>query len=242
MLAFLEAQRGSWAQSTVVRRFASIRFYHNFLISTRARVDDPTSAIRLKQPKDPPKQPFTRDELRTLLAVCRRFQERAILLLLIDTGLRLSEIVGIRRNQIDFGQGLIRVYGKGRKYRLVAPSKATLDALALCLKDAAGHDREFPWYSQRIHGPMTRDGFYRLIKRLGKRAGLSKVHPHRFRTSWACMFLEETGGDVGSAQVLMGHEKVETTLHYAAAIRERRALDVQRRHSLAERLDLGATG
>lgn len=236
MLAFLEAHRAFWRQSSTVRRFASIRFYYQHLVDAGVRPDNPTSTIHLKQPKLAPKQPFTRDELKALLAVCRRFQERAILLLLIDTGLRLSEIVGIRRADIDFGQGLIRVHGKGRKYRMVAPSRQTLDALALCLMDGAGRERDYPWYSQRTHGPMTREGFYQLVRRLGKRAGIRRVFPHRFRTSWACMFLEETGGDVGSAQVLMGHEKVETTLHYAAAIRERRALSVMREHSLADRI------
>ena len=104
-----------------------------------------------------------------------------------------------------------------------------LAALGLCLDG-----RGYPWRSQRTGGPMTADGFYRLCRRLSHRTGIH-VFPHRFRTTWACLFLEATG-DVGSAQVLMGHAKVETTLRYAGWIQQRRALEQMRRHSLSDRI------
>ena len=235
VLAFLEAYRAHAGQASLVRRFASIRFYYAWLVSRGSRADDPTAGIHLKQPIETPKQPFSLDELRRLFAVCRRWQERAILLLLVDTGLRLGEIVGLRRQDIDFGQGLVRVLGKGGKVRVVAPSARTLDALYLCLEDAAGTPRDYPWYSQRLHGPMTSDGFYRLIRRLGQRAGIAHVFPHRLRTTWACMFMEATG-DAAAAQVILGHRRLETTMHYASWVRERRALDVMRRFSLSDRV------
>jgi len=70
---------------------------------------------------------------------------------------------------------------------------------------------------------------------MGHRTGL-RVHPHRLRTSWACLFLEESAGDVGSAQVVLGHAKVETTLRYSAWSRVQLALDQQRRFSLADKI------
>jgi len=231
ILHFLDWYKMGRNDSGVARRFASIRFYYAWLRATGRRPDDPTEGVHPRQPARPPKRPFTEDELRQLLAVCRRQQERAIVLLLIETGLRLNEMVSIRRADIDGPNGLLRVRGKGGKERTVAVGAIALVALA-----ASMAERDYPWRSQRLHGPMSRDGLYRLIRRLGGRAGIQKVHPHRFRTSFACMFLERTDGDVGSAQVLMGHSKLETTLQYAGWIKQSRALDQMRRHSLADRI------
>lgn len=231
MLAFLDWYRGRAGQSSLVRRFASIKCFYGWLIAVGARSDNPCDGIRLAQPREAPKRPFSEDDLRTLLTACRRPQERAIVLLLIDTGLRLSEIVAVRRRDLG-DDGVLRVRAaKEGDDRLAALGTAAEAALRSCMDG-----RDFPWYSQRLHGPMTLDGFYRLVRRLGRRAGLANVHPHRFRTTFACMFIEQTQGDAGSAQVLMGHKKLETTLRYASWTKEKRALEQQRRVGLADRL------
>ena len=208
---------------TALRRFAAIKHYCAFVDSSACE------GIRVPTPPPNAKQPFTKDELRRILAACRRPQDRAMILLALDTGLRRSELTSLSRSAIDLENGLLRVRGKGEKERIVALGSQAVAALRLCLDG-----RGYPWYSQRTHGPMTPDGFYRLCRRLSAATGIH-VHPHRFRTTWACMFVEATG-DVGSAQVLMGHAKVETTLQYTGWIKQRRALEQGRRHSLGDRL------
>ena len=230
ILSWLEWYRGRASQASLVRRFASIRFYYRWLQTEGARRDDPTDNIRLRHPSPPPKRPFSDDELRRILGACRRQRDRALVLVLLDTGLRLGEAERLRLGDIDWSRGLLRIHGKGGKERLVVLGQRSLGALQLCMDG-----RAYPWYSQRLHGSMTRDGIYRLMRRLSAATGLH-VHPHRFRTTWACMFLDASGGDVQAAQVLMGHSKVETTLRYAAWTRERRALEQGRRHSLGDRL------
>lgn len=206
-----------------------MRWYYRW----RGAEPDPTAGIRLRPPPRPPKRPFSQDELRRLLAACKRSHERALVLLLVDTGLRLSEVAALRAPDVDWHAGTIRVQSaKGEQDRLAALSRGTLAALQLCMN---GHD--YPWPSQRIHGPMTRDGLYRLVRRLGQRAGVH-AFVHRFRTTFACQFAEATEGDVQSLQVLMGHRKIETTLAYAAWGKAQRALAAQRRIALAERLFL----
>jgi integrase len=196
----------------------------------------------LKHPPPVAKKPFADDQLQRLYAACKpnRPHERAAVLLLIDTGLRLSEIAGLRRKNVDEEQGVIRVTGKGSKERLLAPTPRSLAALLATMVDAgpdgALRPRDYPWYSQRLHGPMTKDGFYDMIHRLGRRAGVDVAHIRRFRTTFACNIIEATDGDVGSAQVLMGHSKIETTLQYASWTRVNRALKQQRRVGLADRL------
>lgn len=221
LLAYVDERRQCTGPASVVRRFAAVRHYHRWLIARAVRSDDPTDGIRLRQPREAPKRPFTRDELRRLFAACRKPQERAAVLLLTEAGLRLSEIAGLRRADIDFDRGLISVRGKGDKERLAAPSARAFDALRLCMDG-----RDHPWHSQRLHGPMTPDGYYRMLRRLGKRAGVQHVHPHRFRTSFACLFMEESG-DILALQLLMGHEKIEVTAHYARWGATQRALSKQ---------------
>jgi len=213
-----------------VRRFASLRTYHAWLIAQGVRADDPTAGIRLHHPAAPARQPFAEDELTRIFGACRRDQERAIIRLLTDTGMRLSELAGMRLRDMDWGRGVLRVKGKGEKERLLALSVSTVAALRVSMDG-----RDYPWYSQRIHGPMTPDGIYRLMRRLTRRTGIH-VYCHRFRTTFACRFLEETGGDVDALQVLLGHSKVSTTLGYARWGRVDRALAQQRRVALGDRL------
>lgn len=152
------------------------------------------------------------------------------MLLMVDTGLRLNEIATLRLDAIDFDRRTIRVMGKGEKERMLAMGERSMQALQQCL-----NGRTYLWHSQRSHTAMKRDGVYRLLRRLGKRTGL-RVHPHRFRTTFAILFDEQTNGDIGSLQILMGHSRVETTLQYIAAGRARRALNRQRAIPLADGL------
>jgi site-specific recombinase XerD len=231
VLAYLAAFRElGMGASSIERRFAGVRFYHRWLIEERgARQDDPTAGIRVPRASHVPKKPYTAEELSRLLAACERLQERALLLLLIDTGLRLREITSLRRTDIDRGRCLIRVrMGKGRggagKERVVAATPRALDAFDACCADAGGNH---PWRSQLTGGPLTGDGLARIIKAVGRRAGVPGVHAHRFRTTFAVRFLERSG-DIQALQLLMGHTKIEVTANYARWGAEQRALEAQR--------------
>ena len=227
VLAWCSWYRDHASQSSLVRRFAAIKHYYDWLIKHHVRADNPCEGIHLKHPTPPVKEPFTIDELRRLLAACRRPQERAIVLLLIDTGLRLNEISNLRPENIDLTKQTPKVRGKGDKERMLAFGHRTREALG-----AISHDG-YIWHSQRTHGQMTRDGVYLLLKRLGKRTGIH-VYPHKFRTTFAVLFDERTHGDVGSLQVLMGHSKVTTTLLYTQHRKIQRALQRQREVGLAD--------
>jgi len=224
-MAYLDEHRARYTQASVVRRLAAIRAYYAWLGG-----HDPSVGIRLHQPTDPVQAPFSEDDLRLILAACRRVQDRALVQVLIDTGLRLGELVSFRLRDVDWGAGRLRVRGKGDKVRLLALGDQSQAALRLSMDG-----RDYPWYSQRRHGPLTGDGVYRLMRRLAARTGLH-VHPHRFRTTFACRFLERSNGDVESLQVLLGHSKLETTLRYTRWGRVERALAQQRRVALGDKL------
>ena len=222
--------RSHASQSSLVRRFAAVKHYYGWLIETHVRLDSPCERIRLKHPSPPVKEPFSVGELRMILTACRRPQERAIVLLLVDTGIRLAEISNLRPENIDLNQQVLKLRGKGDKERILAFGRRTLEALEACEARSG-----YVWHSQRTHGKMTRDGVYLLLKRLGGSTGI-RVYPQRFRTTFAILFDERSHGDVGSLQVLMGHSKISTTLLYIQHGRQKRALERQREVGLADAL------
>ena len=196
--------------------------------------DDPTSALRPRHPALQPPKPFTEDELRRLLAVACHPRDRALLMLLISGGLRASEVIGMHSDDIAWKTGTIRVLGKGSKVRDIAPGTGTMVALRRLLGSRRG------WVWVRLDGrtpdrPIKRESLWRIIRELGDRAGVEDCHPHRFRTTYAVMFLAH-GGDAGALKESLGHASLTMALHYAAHGATQRALTIQRRLSLADRV------
>lgn len=139
----------------------------------------------------------------------------------------------MRTEHVDWQRGVILVEGKGRRQRYVAPGPTALAALRCYLGGRTGP----VWLGVGRNGgrPISPDGMYQALRRIGARAGVEKVYAHKFRTTWANLFMEATG-DLDAAQVLLGHAKVQTTIHYASWSRAERALAVAQRVSVAERI------
>jgi len=222
---FIAEYRARCTAGATQRRLNSLRAYFQW----RRPEDDPTAGIRIAQPRREPKRPYADEELRRLLAACLSARDRALILLLISTGVRRGEVVGLRPEHIDWERGLLLVEGKGQRRRWVAPGTRTMAALRLCANGTG------PVWRGRRGNALTRDGLYQVIRRIAERAGVEGAFIHRFRTTWANEFLSQTG-DVGSAQVLLGHAKVAQTLAYGEWGRVERALAQMRQHSLADRL------
>ena len=178
--------------------------------------------------------PFTEDELRRLLAVADHPRDRALLMLLISGGLRASELIGIHTDAISWKTGTSRVLGKGSKVRDIAPGAGAMVSLRRLLGLRQG------WVWVRLDGrapdrPIKRESLWRIVRELGSRADVEDCHPHRFRTTYAVMFLEY-GGDAGALKESLGHNSLTMALHYASYGATQRALDTQRRLSLADRV------
>jgi len=150
-----------------------------------------------------------------------------MIFILFVTGCRLAEIAGMQRGDIDLEAGYIKVRGKGKRNRLVAPGAIAMGALDQYLED-----RDGPVWLNNRGGQLTRMGFYYVIYRLGKRASVH-AFPHRFRTTFAHLF-DERAKDPHSLQLLMGHARLATTLHYLEWGAADRALEKQRGIELLE--------
>lgn len=182
-------------------------------------------------------QPFTPEDISALLKACDRTKpsqsdtrtpftmhrptakrDRAIILLLLDTGLRVSEACRLAIADVDLTTGEIHVkpYGTGRKTkgRQVYIGKATRSALWRYLTTRDSHPTA-PLLLTDDGRPMDRNSIRLLIAGLGSRANVSHAHPHRFRHTFAIQYLRN-GGDVFTLQRLLGHSTLEMSRRYVA--------------------------
>ncbi len=211
-----EHRRGL-APRSVQRRLSAWR---SFLRDARARgliEGDPSAGLRAPKAGRRLPQVLDVDEAVRLVelpaddALGRR--DRALLELFYSSGLRLSELCGLRWAELDLGEGLVRVHGKGGKVRLVpvgSQAKAALEALAA----DTGRAPTQPVFQGRDGGPIHPRSVQKRLKLLAQRQGLWKrVHPHLLRHSFASHLLESSG-DLRGVQELLGHADIGTTQIY----------------------------
>jgi integrase/recombinase XerD len=211
------------------RHLVSIRGFYRFLAQEDILSSDPTRLIDL--PKSGLKLPdiLTIDEVKRLLvapdpkkpAGCR---DAAMLELLYAAGLRVSELITLKLQDVNLTAGYVRVFGKGAKERVVpigqyAQEKIrryTNGARQALLKDRISATL----FVARAGKPFSRQGFWKLIKRYGLRAGLRKViTPHTLRHSFASHLLEG-GADLRAVQTMLGHADIATTQIYTHVARD----------------------
>lgn len=225
MTAWLGGLAETQLQSTVRLRLLGLRVLYDYLLDEELVASNPARLIRLRRQIARPTDPLSRDQLGRLILSCQSYQEQATLLLLIGSGLRRGEIFRIRRDDVNFETGTLKILGKGGQYRIVAPGLAAIEALRNALNF---QEHLFPQADEEI--------VYRIVRRLAKRAGIKgRVYPHRFRHTFAVEWCEADGG-IDKLQMVLGHRTLEMTLYYSRANREQRAIETHARLSLADNL------
>lgn len=152
-------------------------------------------------------------------------RDRAMLELLYATGLRVTELVSVKLSSINLEAGFLRTLGKGAKERLVPVGSKAIQALTAYLKHGRFHfkgsDQSPYLFLNRRGHPLTRQGFWKILKAYGKEAGIGKrITPHGIRHSFAT-HLVDGGADLRAVQVMLGHEDIGTTQIYTHVSRER---------------------
>jgi site-specific recombinase XerD len=181
--------------------------------------------VRVVVPPEPEiKQatPFTRGEINALLDEAERSEHsvrnRVLILLLLDTGMRASEICNLRSKDINLQEKRVRVAGKGDKERRIPFCQATRDNLEKYLS-VRGIEK-FQKRNERVFvtcwgNSLDRHGLRHILERLSHRAGVQGCHPHRFRHTFAIQFLRN-GGNVYTLQALLGHTSLDMVKKYLA--------------------------
>ena len=153
------------------------------------------------------------------------FRDRTMLELHYATGLRVSELVGLRHAQVNLNQGVVRVMGKGNRERLVPLGAEAIDWLRRfeqgARQEILGERRTDHLFPTRLGEAMTRQAFWNLIKRHAQTAGIDKpLSPHTLRHAFATHLLNH-GADLRVVQMLLGHADLSTTQIYTHVARER---------------------
>lgn len=165
------------------------------------------------------KQPFSDEELEKLRRICQRERDLAIVEFLYSTGMRVSEAVALNRQDIDFYGKTVIVYGKGSKERetyLNAPACLHLKAYL----DSRTDDNEALFVSVKApHGRLKVGGVEKMIRKIGKKAGIKKAHPHKFRRTMATNMLKK-GMPLEEVKELLGHVKLDTTMIYCTVSKD----------------------
>lgn len=188
---------------------------------------------QVRAPKIPERRvvPFTEEEARRLLVAAKRSRDRAVIMVLLDTGIRRAEICRLQVD--DWSPGFLKIFGKGKKERLVPLSPPTETALVAQLADrkirGRGVDGGAALFACVISGhPMTGTTISSIMRRLEKYSGVKNVHCHRFRHTFAITYLRN-GGDIYTLQKILGHSTLETVKRYLDIVR----VDVETAHRTA---------
>lgn len=234
-----------FAPKTIARRLSAIKEFCKFLYSEHILETNPAQNILTPKQTKPLPKFLSFDEIRQLITTARqkkdyRWQRIAVMVeLMYATGLRVSELVTLPLNAVNYHKGLICILGKGSKERLVPVANHTLDMLQEYLKirqtflSQGKSNWLFP-SSRSVDGHFTRDAFFKDLKKLAIENGINPhaVSPHVLRHSFATHLLNNDA-DLRIVQKMLGHENITTTEIYTHITAAKLQKTVCSKHPLA---------
>ncbi len=229
--AYLLGLRETLSASSIAGYVRALKAFGNWLAAEEL---SPATGLRaLRRPKVPVKiiEPVADEELRRLLAAAT-VRDRAILLLLLDTGLRVSELAGVTLRDLR-PDGTLKVMGKGSRERIVPVGATARKAIIRYLAIRGPGDPEAPLFLSRGDGGLGVRGIAQALRRLKTRLGITnRCSPHSFRHTFARSYLVN-GGDLFTLQRILGHSTLDMVKRYVA----RADIDVMARHAVASPAD-----
>jgi len=211
--------RDGLAPTSVARAISTARGFFKFLMLDGHITHHPAEDLDTPQRFNYLPKFLTEDEINQLLSAPdisteEGIRDRTILELMYATGLRVSEMVGLKQPDVDLMTGLLTCHGKGNKERRVPMGKSAIHWLQQYLSVKAGYGKATSPNLFLHHGkPFTRQLAWSMIKKHSERAGISNVSPHTLRHSFATHLLQH-GADSRSVQALLGHSDISTTQIY----------------------------
>lgn len=230
LMEYINMLAGVHSSRSIARNISTIRVFFRFLISEGKMENSP--ARLLESPKIAGRLPgvLSRQEVERLLSqpvpsTPKGLRDRAMLEVLYATGLRVSELVGLKIQPVNLEAGYVKTFGKGSKERIVPMGDKSVEAVKEYLMNGRHRlikGENIPYLFLNFRGrPITRQGFWKIIKKYGREAGIKKkITPHSIRHSFASHLLEG-GADLRSVQVMLGHADISTTQVYTHVTRER---------------------
>jgi site-specific recombinase XerD len=213
----------------------AIQAWLNWHVTQRNLADSPMRYVEKPKRRHKILPSFDQEDVDALLAACQSPRETAIIYVLLDTGCRLGELVGMNRRDIDMTTGEVTIVGKGQKERRVYLNPKTRQAIKRYL---AGREHVKPqdplWVSEHGGARLTDNGLRQVLERLGERAGVPNVSPHAFRRTCVQWLYRSGQWSLLEIQALLGHESLVVIRHYIEADDS----DVKEAHKRMSAIDL----
>ena len=216
--------------SSVSRNLSSIKMFHKFLVGEGVSKMNPAENIETPKLSKTLPDVLNQDEIETILNQPNpveplAIRDKAILETLYATGMRVTEAITLKQSNVNKDEGIVRVFGKGSKERLVPIGKSALKWIAKYLNEVRGNlskqgsGQDVLFLNARGR-PMSRMAVWNIVRTYTTKSGIKKeVHPHTFRHSFATHLLEG-GADLRAVQEMLGHVDIATTQIYTHIDRE----------------------
>jgi integrase/recombinase XerD len=215
--------------ATIARILSTLRSFHQFLIREYDVKHDPS--LHIETPKKERKLPkvLSNEEVDLLLDLQGNdpltIRNKAMLELLYATGLRVSELLSLTMDDVHLAMGFVRCFGKGSKERIIPLGSLAEKAVSNYIENARltllKGNRDKALFLNYNGKPMTRQGFWKILKQIAKEKGIKKeLTPHMLRHSFATHLLEN-GADLRAVQEMLGHSDISTTQIYTHVTKTR---------------------
>ncbi len=216
---FFTFLRQTCSESSIQYHWKVLRSFFAFIC---AELGIPRPDINIPQPKFISRtiQPYTQEEIAALLKHASSKRNRALILTLLDTGLRVSELCRLRISDVNLETGFVTVkpYQTSRKSRpriVILGNTAKKHLWHYIAARPDGDDPTAPLFATHRGTPLDRTQVKNILLRIAKKAGVPHVHAHRFRHTFAIQYLRN-GGDIFTLQRLLGHASLQMVRHYLA--------------------------
>ena len=215
---------------SVARHLATIRHFFRFALTEGLVTEDPAMTIESPKIRQSLPEFLSIDEVERLLrapdlSTVNGIRDRAMIEMMYSTGIRVSELCGIRLSDLRMEPGCLRCVGKGDKERLVPVGRQAIESVQKYVRESRAHllgetSSPYLFLNQRAR-PMNRIAFWKILGVYGRKAGLRKaLKPHMLRHSFATHLLDR-GADLRSVQMMLGHSDISTTQIYTHVVEER---------------------
>ena len=239
--AFIADQLARWKPATARNRYRGLRAFFKWAVAEGDLAANPMNGMKPPQLPEQPIDVVRPEHLALLLKTCqgRDFTSRrdtAIVLLLVDTGMRRAECAGMTLDDVDLDQRIVWVLGKGRRPRALPIGRKTAQALDRYLRVREAHRlAHLPDLWVGRNGPMTPSGIYQVVHDRARAAGMPAIHPHQLRHAFATSWLAE-GGNENELMLVAGWKSRTMIDRYTRATAVERARVSHARLSPGDRL------